>query len=229
MKYRLALLLLSAFILNGHTQNVNFSIHGAYTKAIKQEKLISATTLADLITGYPASWITDYLATEILVSSGDDIQRSVGTNDTLTMHQKEIIAGAHLDADIVLDVAYRYKNSITGQMDLRTLHYTATVVPEIEATYTGGAVAMNDYLKANTLQPFPDSVTRLKNQMLISFIVSETGAINNVKLTTSSGYPDTDRVLLEAITRMPAWKPAEDRDGHKVKQEFEFTLGNIGC
>ena len=39
-----------------------------------------------------------------------------------------------------------------------------------------------------------------------------------------------DQILLDTITNMPEWNPAEDENGNKVVQEFEFNVGlMIGC
>jgi len=48
------------------------------------------------------------------------------------------------------------------------------------------------------------------------------------QLSKTSGDQKTDKLLLKAINKMPKWKPAENSDGIKVKQEFEFSVGNCG-
>lgn len=229
MNYLFTLLLLIIINLAGYSQNLSFDIHGTYTRAIKKEKLTSANTFSDLISGYPASWITNYMAAEILVINGKDVLKATGSNDTLTTIQKDILSKAELGTDIVIDVAYRYKNSITGQMDLRTMHYTATVIPEMEAEYPGGRAAMIQYLTENAIHQISDTLSKQMKQVIISFTVNETGTIANAQVSTTSGDPETDKVLLEAISNMPAWKPAEDLKGIRVKQEFEFHVGNVGC
>ena len=34
---------------------------------------------------------------------------------------------------------------------------------------------------------------------------------------------------METINKMPKWKPAENANGLKMKQEFEFSVGIPGC
>jgi hypothetical protein len=44
-----------------------------------------------------------------------------------------------------------------------------------------------------------------------------------------SGYLKMDKLFVDAIHKMPNWKPAETKAGIKVKQEFLFNFGNTGC
>lgn len=229
MKYYFTFLILILFTFSGYAQNLGFDIHGTYTHPIKKEKLLVANTFSDLIAGYPASWITDYLASEIILTTNNTVKKAKGTNDTLTTKQKDMLSKAELGTDIIIDVAYRYKNSITGQMDLRTMHYTATVVPQIEAEYTGGSEAMKEYLIENAVSLISDTLFKTMKQVVIRFTVKETGVIADVQLSAASGDEATDKLLLEAISKMPAWRPAVDLKGIKVEQHFEFSLGNVGC
>jgi TonB family protein len=66
-------------------------------------------------------------------------------------------------------------------------------------------------------------------QGIVKFTVSEEGDIINAKITSTTGDAQIDKVLLDAIIKMPKWKPAENSKGFKVKQEFEFSVGNDGC
>ena len=66
-------------------------------------------------------------------------------------------------------------------------------------------------------------------QCVVIFAINEAGEIVNAKISRSSGDSKTDKLLLETIYKMPKWKPAKNSKGIKVKQIFEFSVGNRGC
>lgn len=88
---------------------------------------------------------------------------------------------------------------------------------------------MTQYLRENAINKIPETTSKQLQQALVGFTVNEKGAIANVQISKTSGDPNTDKLLLEAINKMPKWRPAEDSKGVKVKQEFEFSVGNVGC
>ncbi len=220
----LVLIFVSAF-----SQDMAFDIRGTYQHPVKQEKLDNASTMSDLIDGYPVSWIADYISAEITVVSGDKVVHAIHINDTLTLAQRDLLKSASLGDDIVLEVTYRAKNFITKDFDVRVLHYTASIIPEHEAEFPGGLEPMTQYLKKNAMNKIPESALKEFQQVIVSFTVNENGEIANARLSSTSGDQKIDELLLKAITQMPKWKPAENGTGTKVKQEFEFSVGYRGC
>ncbi len=196
---------------------------------MKEQKLEKAHTLSDVIDGYPVSWIAGYISAGISIITGDQVVQAMGINDTLTTAQKELLKSAELGDEIIIDVAYTSKNFITQGVDMHTLHYTATLVPEHEAEFPGGLELMTAYLKENAMRKIPDSIFKEFQQVIIRFTIDEHGEIANARFAATSGDPKTDELLLNAINRMPKWRPAVNADGVKVKQEFEFSVGGGGC
>jgi len=196
---------------------------------MKEQKLEKAHTLSDVIDGYPVSWIAGYISAGISIITGDQVVQAMGINDTLTTAQKELLKSAELGDEIIIDVAYTSKNFITQGVDMHTLHYTATLVPEHEAEFPGGLELMTAYLKENAMRKIPDSTFKEFQQVIIRFTIDEHGEIANARFAATSGDPKTDELLLNAINRMPKWRPAVNADGVKVKQEFEFSVGGGGC
>jgi TonB family protein len=72
-------------------------------------------------------------------------------------------------------------------------------------------------------------VSKEFQQGKVLFTVSEAGEIVNTKISKTSGDAKTDKLMIEAINKMPKWKPAENAKGIKVAQEFEFGVGRGGC
>lgn len=222
-----ALLVLTGFL--AMAQEIGFEVRGAYAHAVSAEKVHQATNMSDLIDGYPVSWITEYVSTGISVVSGDKVNQAMSADANLTPEQVNLLKSADLGDDVVMDVTYKSKNIITKELDVRTIHYAATIVPEHEADYSGGREPMMTYLQESAMNKIPNGTFKELQQAIIRFTVNEQGHITNPRVTISSGDPNIDNILLKALKDMPKWKPAQNSKGSKVTQDFEFIVGNSGC
>jgi TonB family protein len=229
MKKSILSLVLSLLLITGFSQDLNYSVHGKYAHAITKEKLINASSIADIIPDYPVNWVLSYVSVEILAKYDGKAMMAAGTDATLSPEQKNIILASGPGTEIVIDVNYKSKNLVTGTVETDKMHYSTTVVPETEAEYSGGYPKMAQYLKENAIDKIPGSAIAMIQPAVVGFTVNEDGEIANARISKTSGDPDTDRLLLEAVTNMPKWNPAKDSKGTKVRQDFEFSVGNDGC
>ncbi|MEO5572304.1 MAG: TonB family protein [Bacteroidia bacterium] len=221
---------------NGSSQELSFAVRGRFSRPVKKENLNDAKLISDVIPGYPSNWITRYVSTEILVTSGGKSVKTIGSNAVLTSEQKKILTVADAGTNIVVDVIYKYKNTVTDDMEIQKMHTVVTVipenevvVPENEAEYIGGFRHLTKYLKENCINKISETIPKLFQQGIVSFAINEKGEIANVKISVTSGDPKMDKLLLDAISKMPKWKPAQNSKGVKGKQEFEFSVGIGGC
>ena len=228
MKNILTLILLLQF-LPGFSKEPLFEITGKYTRSVKIEKLSEAKLIRDIIDGYASNWITDYVSAEIIAVNNGKLVSIQGKDETLNTEQKNLLKSADLFSHIVINVKYKYENAATGKVDTREMSVTMTVVPEFEAEFIGGSDKMKQYLKANAIDKIDDLTAEYILDAVISFTVKEDGSIINAKLTKSTGDDKTDSLLLTTIIKMPKWKPAVDSKGVRMKQDFEFKVGNKGC
>jgi TonB family protein len=186
--------------------------------------------MADIIPYYPAQWIMSYVSVEILATCDGKAMTATSASDTLSTEQKSILNTVDLGTDIVINITYKSKNSVTNNNEISRMNYSATVIPEIEAEYPSGFQQMTQYLKENAINKISDTTSKQIQQVLVRFTVNEEGEITNAQVFKTSGDLKTDKLLLEVINKMPKWKPAEDSKGMKVKQEFEFSVGAAtGC
>ncbi len=225
----LALLLL---FISGYAQELKFNVHGKYTRAVHKETLSSAKTVADLISGYPANWISAYSSVELIGTSGGKNTKLTSTDDLLTNEQHLLLSSADLCSDIVINIKYKYNNGLSGKVENNQIHVTLTLIPDVEAEFSGGADEMNAFIKQNAISKIPEATSKKITGAIFKFTVTENGEIANVQVTRSCGDADTDKLLLETLSNMPKWKPAENADGTKVKQDFEFSLNGArsgGC
>lgn len=229
MKNTLVALLLLIPFFGIYSQNLSFDVHGKYSRPMQKEKLKLVSTMNDLSPGYPSSWITDYVSAQVSATCKGVVVTAEGLNDTLTPGQKEIMINADMGTDIVVSVKYKYTNTITGLPDIMAMNFTVTIVPEKEAEYRGGFELLKKYLKENAVDKIPVTDSQNKLHAVVLFTINETGEITNAQISTSSGHKEVDTLLLNAINKMPKWIPAHNGQGVKVKQKFEFTVGNGGC
>ena len=72
-------------------------------------------------------------------------------------------------------------------------------------------------------------LTKTTDRAIVSFVVSDQGTATNPTIITSSKTPKIDQIILDAIRKMPSWKPAVDAKGNRVPQIFRMMFGYEGC
>ncbi|HRH65808.1 MAG TPA: energy transducer TonB [Bacteroidia bacterium] len=216
---------------NGNSGELQFEIHGAYTRPVNKTQLHSSKILNDIRPGYPSNWLKDYISTEIQSVSNGKYMHAGSANDTLSPQQIALLNTVDIGDDITIRVQYNSKNAATDRTEIRTMNYTVTVIPEIEAEYRGGHPQLTKYIKENALNKIPTKVGKELQDGIVGFTINEQGETTNTHLRKSTGNSETDKLLLEVIHSMPKWKPAENSKGQKVKQKFEFNVRaeNTGC
>ena len=103
------------------------------------------------------------------------------------------------------------------------------VIPEIEAEYVGGYQQLAKHIKENIINKISDNTPQQYQSGIVLFTIDENGEIKDTRISKSSGDLNTDKFLIKSVNKMPKWKPAENSNGIKVKQEFLFSFGNQGC
>ena len=229
MKNILTTLLASLFFLTGFCQKSKqlYDVHAREIRPLTKEVISKAKTLGDLILGYPDHWISTYLSVEVTSVYAGKTIKAMGPTDVLTAEQKEMLNASNMGAEVTVNVNYKYDNLASNQTETNDIHVVMTVVPETQAEFIGGHIEMNKYLK-NVSSKISNSAPENLKDGAVAFTVNEEGAIINTKVTATSGDPKTDKLFLEAISKMPNWKPAQNSKGVKVKQDFTFSLGNAG-
>lgn len=251
MKYLIASLFILSFATISSAQNFRLNIPGIaqvavpnrimnspklisivrriYDHPVRKEALEKALLMRDIYEYYPSAWIEDYVSTRITtIYKGESIQAE-GTTERLTMLQKTMLANADVNTKVLIDVRYRTKNAVTAAIEIREMHYSVAVVPEVEAEPADANLSQS--LKQNIEQEIGQSNIEKYQRGTVHFTINENGAVENAKIFESSGDAKTDELLLRLINNMPKWKPAKDIMGNPVKQDFEFLTGYLyeGC
>ncbi len=205
-----------------------YDIRSVNFRPVKKEQLKNARSIRDLISDYPVNWISTYVSVEISAICNGKTMKVISPNDILSVEQKNMMNAMDVGTDVMIDVNYTYKTPVTKTIEKNTMHVAMTLVPELEAEYVGGHEQMVSYLKEH-IDRFSKTTPEKLQQVTIRFTVNEEGKVTNSKISNATGYDETYIVLMDAIYKMPHWKPAENAEGKKVKQEFEFTVGRAGC
>ena len=205
-----------------------YEVRGSYKKRITKEKLTKALLISDIIDGYPDKWIGSYNFVEITTILDGKARKAFGVNEVLNTNQLSILKQVDLSSNVVIHVNYKYSDPVSKKIEKRVINVTLNVVPEKEAQYIGGEKQLVLYLKQKVKEKSLES--SLKNQQQrIQFTINEQGKIMDVISINSKTDQKTSKSLIEIITNLPKWLPAEDVKGNKVKQVFEFTVGSYGC
>jgi TonB family protein len=168
------------------------------------------------------------------VSKGTTLTSKITQGNVLTPEQKSILNSADMGSDIIVKVKFRYKNvGSISNYDLEQIkegEYKVTVVPANEVEYPGGSKEISNYIIKNVFNKIPEKRDKMKiRQARARFTINESGQVINVKIIESSSDQKLDKLFLDAINKMPKWKPAEDANGGKLQQEFVLPLGFDGC
>ena len=212
-----------------YSNQLMYEVRGKYARPVKKESLNLAKTLSDFIPGYPSNWISDYISVGIWTTNNGKAMNAMGKNEVLTTEQKNLIKTADLSSNIVVEVSYNFKNPVTDKVAVDKTHTTMTLIPDIEAEYVGGYQKLIKYLEATVMNKITESTDVRFQHGIVQFSINEKGEVVDAKISLTSDDPKTDKLLLDAINKMPNWKPAENLNGIKVKQEFEFSVGRGGC
>lgn len=224
----------AASILPGDKTNlykpiVSFSVRGHFEKSVTRSTLRIASSLQDFIKDYPSNWIENYVSVELKATENGKTKTIKGTNATLTAEQRKLINTVNINAKLEVNVNYHRKNTVNNHIDLHTMHLVMTVIPETEAQFTGGESKLNQYVNEKVIHNIDEDMIPLLRNGKIQFMVDENGKVVNVKMISSTGNANIDRMIMHSLIQMPAWTPAQNENRLNVSQHFEFSIAQGVC
>jgi TonB family protein len=178
--------------------------------------------------------ILDIVSVEIITSNSGKVLSTVSQSDLFTPDQKNKMKTADLGTDLKVKISFKYRNEPTDKFGIGNKMIQCegliTIVPATEAEFPGGTNQIAEYFNENVLNKVSESVIAQKiPQAVLKFTVNEDGQIINASISRSSNDAALDKLLLEAVNKMPQWKPATNAQGIRVRQEFSLPFGNVGC
>ncbi len=178
--------------------------------------------------------VLDYVAVEISITSNGKKLIASSNSDLLTTEQKNLLTGLGAGAVFDLKIKYKYKDTRKDEFGphdyVVTGNTTLTVVPETEAVYPGGFKNLSEYFIDHVISKSSNKdVNDVIRRATVVFTIDEQGKVINPKLVTGSKDAGIDKLLIEAISHMPDWKPAQNEKGEKVRQEVSIPFNSGGC
>lgn len=160
-----------------------------------------------------------------------DIKRfEIGHSEVLNAAQLELLHTSDYSTNIRITALNIRTNTKTGVVEDDSLVHYMTIIPEKEAEFTGGHDALIDYLKESSKEKTAIIQKDKLQPGKVFFTVTKKGAIANIKLVETSGYPSVDKELVKIIANTSEkWNPATNSKGEKVDQELVFFFGLQGC
>jgi protein TonB len=95
----------------------------------------------------------------------------------------------------------------------------AEEMPEFE----GGVAGLMKYISANITYPEIAKEVGQEGTVYVSFIVTETGNVDHVKVMKGIGF-GCDEEVLKVISKMPRWKKPGKNAGHFVKVRYNIPV-----
>ncbi len=205
-----------------------YSVRKRYSKRITKSQIKEAKLINDFLPHYPGGWMAEYIEVKIIADVKGQTKMAVGPDNYITAEQRELLNTLEPLDGIAIQIRYKAENSITGEMESSKMEYSMGVVPDVDAEYYGGEDELITYLADNTWDIIQTLGFDQTKTTAIRFTINHEGKLENIDVFVESGNDTVDQVLKEAVANMPAWKPAQNFNGEKAKQQFEFILGD-GC
>ncbi len=195
------------------------------------EKLTDINSLSELNRYYKPSWVKEFLSVDISAYKHGDLYVASNDSDALTTEQKELILQSDLQSDISVVINYIPNNTLS-QNEPQKFNFSFTLEPEKDATFPGGQSELLEYLKDNAISQLELDSFRANHLTAIEFAVDENGKVVDAEIYDMDAYgteqyEKANKILLNAICKMPDWKPAEYASGDQVKQEFVLRVGDM--
>lgn len=211
------------------SKEIYFEVRSAYDRTVTKQKLLNAKKLEDLSPGYPTNWIPEYISASVEAENSIGSSKAIAKNQFLTADQKKVLSSVDIGSQLSIYVKYKSKNSVTDKNEINEMKFSLMIVPDREAEFIGGQTLLRKYLDQNAIAKLKEQKPNEAVGGVIKFTINEKGEAINLIMSHSTGDSKTDKIVIDAISKMPKWKPAENSGGLKVKQDFEFTFGNQGC
>lgn len=93
---------------------------------------------------------------------------------------------------------------------------------EKKAEFTGGKVALIDFLRKNVSYPVEAMSNGIQGTVIVAFIVNKDGSIGDVEVVRSID-PLLDAEAVRVVKAMPNWAPARNQD-KPVRSKFRLPI-----
>ncbi len=234
------ILFFSAFFANAQNeaaQSPPFEVQKIYPYiSVSKAQLLELESLSDLKNEnnkidleYKPSWVSKYISVEIQVCQDGELVKATSQNDIFTQAQKNLLAKADVEKEIQVKINYWPKNNLILN-EPKMIDFSFSIDPKNKATFPEGEAALNEYLGKNVISKIPSNLFENYDMTAIKFTINTAGKIHHAEVFRGE-YQDKkfakiNQQLLDAVRKMPDWKPANYVDGTLTDQTFVLTVGS---
>ncbi|WP_106136528.1 energy transducer TonB [Spirosoma oryzae] len=113
----------------------------------------------------------------------------------------------------------------TQQVELAPNPNDMFVTVERQPEFPAGYNALKAYIKRRQRYPAEAARTGISGRVFVSFVITETGQIQDVQVLKGLGY-GCDEEAIRLVREMPRWKPGTQSNRIvQVKYNLPFTFG----
>jgi hypothetical protein len=221
-------LLIFGFSLNSFCQDeLRFEVNKVQPfYSIPENKLVEVKTLTDLDKLYPLYWVKQYISVDVSAYNNGIRTTVPGVSQVLNQEQKDLLQVADRNREITVSVMYLPENSLVDNT-VKEYDFKVSITPDQNAQCMEGTAKLLQYLKTNGIAKIESGSFEGYDLTAIRFTITDKGQVSDLQVVLPSKDPKIDKMMVKALSKMPAWQPAEFSNGTKVNQSFVLTIGNM--
>jgi hypothetical protein len=200
--------------------------------SITKSDLDKATSISDFLDDKQMKHIVNLKTVGIIIIKNEKQTaiKHIGYSEALSKSQIALLQSFDYSTSFIIRSDYETLNKDTGALEDGYATPHRTIVPETQAVYEKGIDALKYFLRVQSKDAIKHVETKKLQPAKLFFTVTKQGAVENIRLDTSSNYPEVDQLMIELIQNTPdSWIPAENAKGEKVDQELVVSFGLMGC
>lgn len=121
-----------------------------------------------------------------------------------------------------MDQVVKGKEKLDQSLKLNQVDGEIFTVVENQPEFNGGMQGLIKYLSENIRYPAAAQRANVSGRVFVSFIVTKTGDIADVKILKGIGF-GCDQEAIRVVSRMPNWKPAS-QNGRVVNLRYNLPI-----
>lgn len=202
-----------------------------FTNRITKSELKKAKTILEIVPNHPQNRDIISFRDVKITRLGSSCNRPVrGDGNKLNAEQLALLSNIDYSTNFCIEAICKKTNFLNPIPREECFVYYMTLMPEQEAEFIEGKEALIQYLQENISQETAQTNRSELRPGTIEFTVSKEGTLEDIQLSTSSGYEQVDQKLVSLMKNLDKkWKAASNADGEPVEQKLTIFFGMEGC
>ena len=129
-----------------------YDVDSRFITTITKEKLHEAKSILDLVPKEATEGIESIKKIKVVILPESIESTEISTSGTLNSTQLKLLQSLDYSSNFYIRADFKSKSPYTGKMVGEHLIYYITVIPQNEAEYKGGHLALLNYLEQNSIE-----------------------------------------------------------------------------